>query len=122
MFPVCTRRYEFLVFLFISVIYCRYDKKSLETPPYSYNLWIKPSPSMRGFRNLDGKMSEEPKSNRGRPVVLTDCGRKRNRKEVLAKYAKTNISIGIEIDRWTVFKDDLNIGSHAEAAKVLVDR
>lgn len=68
------------------------------------------------------KMSAKPKSNRGRPTTLTDSARKRNRKDVLAKNAKTKINIGSQHDRWIAVKEDLKLRSHAEVAKTLLDR
>lgn len=62
------------------------------------------------------------KAKRGRPATLTDSARKRNRKEVIARYAQSKIHIGKEHDRWTNLKDYLNLGTHAEVAKVLLDR
>lgn len=67
-------------------------------------------------------MSTKTKSNRGRPATLTDSARKRKRKEVLAKSAKSRINIGSEHGRWASLKDELGLGSHAEVAKVLLDR
>ena len=47
------------------------------------------------------KMSDVQTSNRGRTKTLTDSTRKRHKKENLAKYNKTRVSIGDEYDRWT---------------------
>ena len=62
------------------------------------------------------------KSNRGRTKTLTDSTRKRHKKEDSAKYNKARVSIGDEYDRWTELKDVLQIKTHAEVAKVLLDR
>ena len=65
-------------------------------------------------------MSAKTKSSRGRPATLTDSGRKRNRKEVLAKLAKSRINLGTEYERWVGLKEELSLGSHAEVR--LLDR
>ena len=58
----------------------------------------------------------------GRPKILTDSGRKRKKKELDAKRGKSRISIGEELERWTALKERLGLNSHAEVAKVLLDR
>ena len=67
-------------------------------------------------------MSVEKKSTVGNPKKLTDSARKRNCKDVLARYAKTKINIGKEHDRWCALKEVLNVGTHAEMARVPLDR
>jgi len=57
-------------------------------------------------------MSSKTKTKRGRPATLTDSARKRYRKEVIARYAKSKINIGKEHNRWTSLKDSLNLGTH----------
>lgn len=62
------------------------------------------------------------KSRRGRKRKLTDSARKRNRKRLQFNYNQTRINIGIEFERWTALKDQLDLSSHEEVAKVLLDR
>jgi len=59
-------------------------------------------------------MSADGKPARGRTRILTDSARKRNRKEVLAKYNKTRINISHQHDRWMKFKEALRVQTHAE--------
>jgi hypothetical protein len=62
------------------------------------------------------------KSNRGRKKTLTDSTRKLHQQDNSAKYNKTRICIGAEYNRWTALKDVLRIKTHAEVAKILLDR
>jgi hypothetical protein len=54
-------------------------------------------------------MSSKTKTKRSRPATLTDSARKRNRKEVIARYAKSKINIGKEHDRWMSLKDSVQM-------------
>ena len=54
-------------------------------------------------------MSSKTKTKRGRSATLTDSARKRNRKEVIARYAKSKINIGKEHDRWMSLKDSVQM-------------
>ena len=53
---------------------------------------------------------------------LTDSTWKQHKKDNSAKYNKIRVCIGDEYDRWTELKDVLRIKTHAEVAKVLLDR
>ena len=69
------------------------------------------------------KMSDVRKSNRGRKKTLTDSLRERHKKDNSAKYNKARVCIGInEYDRWTELKVVLRLKTHAEVAKILLDR
>ena len=59
-------------------------------------------------------MSADGKPASGRPKVLTDSARKRNRKEVLANYNKTRINIRYQHDSWMELKVALGVQTHAE--------
>ena len=52
-------------------------------------------------------LSADEKPALGRTRVLTDSTVKRNKKEVLANYNKTRISIVHRYDRWTEIKETL---------------
>jgi hypothetical protein len=54
-------------------------------------------------------MSSKTKTKRGRPATLTDSARKRNCKEVIARYAKFKINIGKEHGRWMSLKDSVQM-------------
>jgi len=54
--------------------------------------------------------------------TLTDSTRKQHKKDNSAKYNKTRVCIGDEYDRWTALKDVLRIKTHAEVAKIMLDR
>ena len=41
--------------------------------------------------------------------ILTECVRKRNRKEVLTNYNKKRINIGHQHDRWMELKEGLRV-------------
>jgi hypothetical protein len=64
-------------------------------------------------------MSEEKVSTRGRKRTLTDSEIKRNRSEV---SSKCRIYVGDQLDRWSELKEVLRVKSHAEVAKILLDR
>nr|XP_022344857.1 uncharacterized protein LOC111137607 isoform X2 [Crassostrea virginica] len=64
-------------------------------------------------------MAEETK--RGRKRTLTDSTRKNNRKKLQTIYNKTRINIGSVFERWLALKTDLNLHSHEDVAKVLLD-
>lgn len=59
---------------------------------------------------------------RGRKRTLTDSARKKNRKKIQSNYNKARINIGSEFDRWNALKSELDLSSHEEVAKVLLDR
>ena len=54
-------------------------------------------------------MSSKAKMKRGKPATLTDSAHKRNRKEVIARYAKSKINIGKEHDHWMSLKDSVQM-------------
>ncbi|KAL3874220.1 hypothetical protein ACJMK2_037265 [Sinanodonta woodiana] len=64
----------------------------------------------------------ERKSSRGRKRTLTDSARKRKKKDSTAKYNQARICLGDQHDRWMEIKEELNVKTHAEVAKVLIDR
>jgi hypothetical protein len=53
---------------------------------------------------------------------LTDSERKRNRSAVSSKWNKSRIYVGDQMDRWNELKEVLRIQTHAEVAKILLDR
>lgn len=59
---------------------------------------------------------------RSRKRTLTDSARKKNRKKIQSNYNKARINIGSEFDRWNALKSELDLSSHEEVAKVLLDR
>ena len=65
-------------------------------------------------------MLEEKVSTRGRKRTLTDSERKRNRSAVSSKWNKRYV--GDQLDRWNELKEVLRVQTHAEVAKVLLDR
>ena len=67
-------------------------------------------------------MSEEKVSTRGRKRTLTDSEVKRNRSEVSFKWNKCRIYVGDQLDRWSELREVLRVKSHAEVAKILLDR
>ena len=67
-------------------------------------------------------MSEEKVSTRGRKRTSTDSEIKRNRSEVSSKWNKCRIYVGDQLDRWSELKEVLRVKSHAEVAKILLDR
>lgn len=66
--------------------------------------------------------SESESKKRGRPKVLTSSAKKRKKSENDAKWNKSRVNIGYEFPRWTSLKDKLGLKTHAEMAKVLLDR
>ena len=62
------------------------------------------------------------KSNRGRKKNIDGSTRKKHKQDNSAKYNKTRICIDDEYDRWTALKDVLRIKTHAEVAKIILDR
>ena len=54
-----------------------------------------------------GKMSVDGKPASGCTRILTDSARKRNRKDVLAKYNKAKINIGHQHSCWMELKEAL---------------
>ncbi|XP_063418651.1 zinc finger and BTB domain-containing protein 49-like isoform X1 [Mytilus trossulus] len=63
-----------------------------------------------------------PGKRAGRPVLLTDSDRKRRKAERNAVGNKSKIYIGNQYDRWATLKEEIGAKSHAEVAKVLLDR
>ncbi|VDI48769.1 Hypothetical predicted protein, partial [Mytilus galloprovincialis] len=59
---------------------------------------------------------------RGRKPTLTDSAKKRRRTAVNAKCNKNRIYLGSQYDRWSELKCALRLQSHAEVAKILLDR
>ena len=68
-----------------------------------------------------GKMSANEKPVSGRKRFLTDSDRKRNRKDVLARYNKTKINIGHQHGRWIKLREALRVQTHAEVAEKLLN-
>jgi len=66
------------------------------------------------FLSVQHKLAADGKPARGRTRILTDSFRKRNRKEVLANYNKTRISIGHQHNRWMELTVALRVQTHAE--------
>ena len=62
------------------------------------------------------------KHSRGRNPMLTDSARKKRKKETNARINKSRIYLGDQYDRWLSLKEELNVQTHAEVAKVLLDR
>ncbi|CAC5358179.1 unnamed protein product [Mytilus coruscus] len=58
----------------------------------------------------------------GRPISLTDLDRKRKKTERNALINKTKVYIGSQYNRWIALKEEIGAKSHAEVAKVLLDR
>ena len=54
--------------------------------------------------------------------MLTDSARKKRKKETNARINKSRIYLGDQYDRWLSLKEELNVQTHAEVAKVLLDR
>ena len=48
--------------------------------------------------------------------------RKMNRSEVSSKWNKCRIYVGDQLDRWNELKEVLHVQTHAEVAKILLDR
>jgi hypothetical protein len=67
-------------------------------------------------------MSEEKVSTRGRKRTLTDSERKRNGSAVSSKWNKCRIYVGDQLDRWNELKEVLSVQTHAEVAKISLDR
>ncbi|CAC5382846.1 unnamed protein product [Mytilus coruscus] len=67
-------------------------------------------------------MSESSKSNRGRKRSLTDSARKRNRSIISSKWNKSRVYRGDQYQRWNDLKDGLNVQTHAEVARILLDK
>jgi len=59
-------------------------------------------------------MSADGKPAHGRTRILTVSARKRNRKEVLVNYNKTNFNIGHQHDCWMELIEALRVQTHAE--------
>ena len=59
---------------------------------------------------------------RGRKRTLTDSERKMNRSEVSSKWNKCRIYVGDQLDRWNKRKEVIRVQTHAEVAKILLDR
>ena len=67
-------------------------------------------------------MSEEKVSTHGRKGTLTDSERKRNRSAISSKWNKCRIYVGDQLERWNELKEVLSVQTHAEVAKILLDR
>jgi hypothetical protein len=69
-------------------------------------------------------MSEEKVSTHGRKWTLTDSERKRNRSAVSSKWNKCRIYmyVGDQLDRCNKLKEVIHVQTHAEVAKILLDR
>lgn len=65
---------------------------------------------------------ETAKRARGRPRVLSNSAKKRRKSANDNKWNKTRINIAAEYARWSNLKEDLQLKTHAEVAKVLLDR
>ena len=74
--------------------------------PYSYNLRLD---LMSAQAHNNTTCRPKQKTKRGRPATLTDSARKRNCKEVIARYAKFKINIGKEHGRWMSLKDSVQM-------------
>jgi hypothetical protein len=61
-------------------------------------------------------------SMRGRKRTLTDSERKRNRSAVSSKWNKCRIYVRDQLDRWNELKDMLRVQTHAEVAKIVLDK
>ena len=61
-------------------------------------------------------------STRVRKRTLTDSERKRNRSAVSSKWNQYRIYVGDQLDRWNEQKEVLRVQTHAEVAKILLDR
>jgi hypothetical protein len=59
---------------------------------------------------------------RGRKRTLTDSERKRNRSAVSSKWNKCRIYVRDQLDRWNELKDMLRVQTHAEVAKIVLDK
>ena len=77
--------------------------------------------SMREVSSWGKMKNENEKPVSGRKRFLTDSDRKRNRKEVLARYNKTKINIGHQHGRWIKLREALRVQTHAEVAKKLLN-
>jgi exonuclease V gamma subunit len=64
----------------------------------------------------------EKVSARGKKRTLTDSERKRNRSAVSSKWKQYRIYVGDQLDRWNEQKEVLRVQTHAEVAKILLDR
>jgi hypothetical protein len=84
----------------------RMAKNIFLTRPYSYNLRLNLI-SAQAHNNTTCRSKEKTK--RGRPATLTDSARKRNRKEVIGRYAKFKINIGKEHARWMSLNDSVQM-------------
>ncbi|CAG2229843.1 unnamed protein product [Mytilus edulis] len=76
---------------------------------------------MRNISDARG-MSDINVLKRGRKPTLTDSAKKRRRTAVNAKCNKNRIYLGAQYDRWSELKCALRLQSHAEVAKILLDR
>jgi hypothetical protein len=85
---------------------------------YSDDLWFDPTRNQVRLMMADAK----PRSNRGRKPALTDSGRKRKKKETNALINRSRVYVGEQYDRWNALKATLRLQTHAEVAKVLLDR
>ena len=61
------------------------------------------------------------KRRRGRPQK-TDSEKKKQKRVTDAKWQKSRINIGSELDRWSVLKEQLELQSNSEMTKLLLDR
>lgn len=77
---------------------------------------------MRRLLYIAEDMADTGMSTRGRKRVLTDSARKRNRQNIQASYNKARVNIGVQFERWKGLKDTLKLESHADVAKVLLDK
>ena len=53
---------------------------------------------------------------------MTDSAKKRKKSELDARWNKSRINIGQEIERWDALKVQLEMKSHADLAGFLIDR
>ena len=67
-------------------------------------------------------MSVEKVSTRGRKRSLTNSERKGNRSAVSSIWNKCGICVGDQLDRRNELKEVLRVQTHAEVAKILLDR
>jgi hypothetical protein len=72
--------------------------------------------------NTCGSWAKEKVSTRGRKRTLTDSERKRNSSAVSSKWNKCRIYVGGQLDRWNDLKEMLRFQTHAEVAKIVLDR
>ena len=58
----------------------------------------------------------------GRPVSLTNSAKKRKKFERNTRCNRPKVYIGNQFDQWIAVKEEIGVNSHAEVAKVLLDR